>query len=461
VRGERDNGGEAHKPGILKEDDLKPGHDGPSTGSSGGMSQPGTTGQPEVMTPPAGGGLPAKDENVPNPARTQEPPAPPAESPASEPTPSRSQETAARHEPVGGLGSSPSEPSVPTARPARDLAESGWVRIPNKGRIPSSSGVDPDAFGGAGGRDSDRARDGRRQADPGLGYEPESPANRSADANERAVAESASSSTGLVAVARGVRPSGGSRADAGSTRVEPSLHIVERGENFWTISRLYYGTGRYYRALWRANSRTYPNIDEIHINDVVEIPAVEDLDPNDFERPNRRPIAGRDEGSARGLADGGAPGGAEPRESYPTTRTARTSGGGDGIPVRRSAGAAPELELPASDAGAGLARVGRGVSGDRSDADEDRGPATAIRSTARPRNTARVDRPVYKVRRYDTLRSIARDILGDPRRADEILDLNRDIIDDPTHLTTGQILELPEDADTRRLTVRDRYRGRD
>ena len=92
--------------------------------------------------------------------------------------------------------------------------------------------------------------------------------------------------------------------------------------------------------------------------------------------------------------------------------------------------------------------------------DEDNGPSTAIRSTARPRNTAPSDRPVYKVRRYDTLRSIARDTLGDPRRADEIYDLNRDIIDDPTRLTAGQLLELPEDADTRRVTARDRSQGR-
>jgi nucleoid-associated protein YgaU len=89
------------------------------------------------------------------------------------------------------------------------------------------------------------------------------------------------------------------------------------------------------------------------------------------------------------------------------------------------------------------------------------GPTTAIRSTARPRNTAPVDRPVYKVRRYDTLRSIARDVLGDPRRADELYDLNRDVIDDPTRLTAGQLLQLPEDADPRRVTVQDRYRGRD
>ena len=115
------------------------------------------------------------------------------------------------------------------------------------------------------------------------------------------------------------------------------------------------------------------------------------------------------------------------------------------------------LELP--DAGADEAPA-RGHSGSPDDgigADNDEAPPTRL--TARPRAPAPVDRPVYKVRRHDTLRSIARDVLGDSRRADELYDLNRDIIDDPTRLTAGQLLELPEDADTRRVTVRDRYRA--
>ena len=44
------------------------------------------------------------------------------------------------------------------------------------------------------------------------------------------------------------------------------------------------------------------------------------------------------------------------------------------------------------------------------------------------------------------MRSIARDTLGDSRRAGEILELNREVIDDPNYLTTGQEIELPEDA---------------
>jgi nucleoid-associated protein YgaU len=466
VRPEGDNGGEAHKPNFLKEEDLKPGPQGPSGGIPDATSQPGPAGRPEVIPTPAGGGLTPKDrENVAISAQRQEPPATSATSPASEPVASRLPETTAREEiGAGRLGSSKSEPSGPNAQPSRDVAEADWVRIPNKGRIPPAIAADLDAFGVAGHRGPEPPLDRRGGADTGLGFDSGSSPNPPAELNEGAVAGSASVSTGLGTAVSRVRSSEGSRADAGSARVQPSLHIVERGENFWTISRLYYGSGRYYRALWKANSRKYPNIDEVHINDVVEIPAVEDLDAGYVERPQRLAVGGREEGSARDLGDGpdmSPSGGIKRSKSFPTTRTARTSDADDGVPAGRTRRAAPELELPVGEADAGPARVGRVASADRSGADEDNGAATAIRSTARPRNTAASDRPVYKVRRYDTLRLIARDTLGDPRRAGEIYDLNRDIIDDPTRLTAGQLLELPEDADTRRVTSRDRYRGRD
>ena len=35
----------------------------------------------------------------------------------------------------------------------------------------------------------------------------------------------------------------------------PYTHTVRTGENFWTISRLYYKTGRYYKALWAELNR--------------------------------------------------------------------------------------------------------------------------------------------------------------------------------------------------------------
>ena len=35
--------------------------------------------------------------------------------------------------------------------------------------------------------------------------------------------------------------------------VESLPHEVQSGENFWTVSQLYYGSGRYYKALWASN----------------------------------------------------------------------------------------------------------------------------------------------------------------------------------------------------------------
>ena len=373
-------------------------------------------------------------------------------------------ETTAREETsAGGLGSSASEPSSPTAQPTRNVGEADWVRIPNKGRIPSAIAADPDAFGGAGHRGPEPPLDRRGGADAGLGFDPGASPNPPAEVNDRAVAGSASPSTGLGTAVRRVRSPGGSRAGAGSARVQPSLHIVERGENFWTISRLYYGSGRYYRALWKANSRKYPNIDEVHINDVIEIPAVEDLDPGYVERPQRPAVAGREEGTARDLADGSdvsPSAGMKRLKSFPTTRTARTSDAGDGIPAGRSGRAAPELALPVGEADAAPVRGGRLASG------RSIRPGRGLRAV----DGDPLDRPAAQhgpVRpaglQGPSLRHpapIARDTLGDPRRADEIYDLNRDIIDDPTRLTAGQLLELPEDADTRRVTARDRSQGR-
>jgi nucleoid-associated protein YgaU len=109
------------------------------------------------------------------------------------------------------------------------------------------------------------------------------------------------------------------------------------------------------------------------------------------------------------------------------------------------------LDLPVSDTDSGRdrdnRRAGTHLANDGADDDSE------IRMAARPRASAPTSRPVYKVRPYDTLRSIARDTLGDARRAGEILELNRNLIEDPTHLIPGQLIELPDDADTRRVTI--------
>jgi nucleoid-associated protein YgaU len=429
--GEKATANETNRPNPLDVHDLKPGQ------GEGATRAQGTNDRTAITAPKAEGSSPPSEEaktTVPAPSEMS-----PAAPPASEPAGSRMPEGSAT-EVKGGDGprASASEPSDSAAKPTRDPAEAGWVRIPNKGRIPSDIGSDLVASGEAVRGGSDPARGRRAQDDRGIDVESGSPATRSGDTGARSAD----------------RPAEGSRAGGRPSRVESSLHIVDHGENFWTISRLYYGDGRYYKALWKANSRKYPNIREIHVNDVILIPAVEDLDPDYIERPRSHPVAGRDERSTGDVADG--PEGPEPSgrgtlNSFPTTRTAQRSEASQGGPERRSERVDATLELP----------VGEGDTGGGRGPGEEQGEGPRSRLTARPRGAATADHPMYKVRRYDTLRSIARDVLGDPRRADELYELNRDVIADPTRLVAGQLLELPEDADTRRLTARDRYRGRD
>ena len=231
-------------------------------------------------------------------------------------------------------------------------------------------------------------------------------------------------------------------------KVETVLHKVERNENFWTIARLYYPSGRYYRALWKYNSAKVKAIDKLYVNTIIKIPPPEDLDPAYIDPPGKRaPRSGADKQSVN-------------LTSQDDKATGRRASHTEGVPVRRSSRSDPELNLPVSDpfteqaSDRGFSSRGGGRSSgpsravnDDSFADRGHGNRDAgADDEPEVRSRLTVSRPVYKVRRYDTLRTIARDTLGDSRRADEVLDLNRDIIDDPGHLIVGQILELPEDA---------------
>ncbi len=370
--------------------------------------------------------------------------------------------------PQGTLHAAQLEPSrgpivkqiEPDARPRaiQELASAGWVSVPNSGknlfedathadapRDDSSSGV---------GAESAATRDVRAHAAKDVTFELEPTRARGTlelDQNGR-----------QSVLGSGAAPEARSRSAVG--RVEPNAHVVEPLENFWTISRLYYSSGRYYRALWKANADKFPEIDGLKVNDVIIIPAVEDLDPAYIDPPRARAPASlgtasksgrRSRGSTRDNADGLA----ESSESSPAaTRgepisTARTNrGSGNAVPVRRSSGTDPDLDLPAADAvsrrDTAPDRTGRRI--DRPLGEDEANDEPQIRTAARPRATAAASRrrPVYKIRQYDTLRSIARDMLGDSHRSSEILDLNRDLIDDPAHLIVGQVIELPDDART-------------
>jgi hypothetical protein len=59
----------------------------------------------------------------------------------------------------------------------------------------------------------------------------------------------------------------------------PYTHTVRSGENFWTISLLYYRSGRYGKALWAANKNAVPAFDRLTVGDKIIIPRVNQLDP--------------------------------------------------------------------------------------------------------------------------------------------------------------------------------------
>jgi multidrug efflux system outer membrane protein len=59
----------------------------------------------------------------------------------------------------------------------------------------------------------------------------------------------------------------------------PYTHTVRSGENFWTISLLYYGSGRYCKALWAANKNAVPAFDRLTLGDKIIIPRPDQLDP--------------------------------------------------------------------------------------------------------------------------------------------------------------------------------------
>jgi nucleoid-associated protein YgaU len=316
-----------------------------------------------------------------------------------------------------------------------------------------------DRLGGAAAIASEPGRDALAHADKALSFDMESYRDQASTQPIRGADPDAGLQRRRTAgsdISDGSRLPNGPGSGSVSPRVDAVPHIVERGESFWTISRLYYNSGRYYRALWKANVRKVPKIDGLHVNDVIVIPPVEELDAEYIDDPPR--VRSALSGGGRATPDTRVATTApvsRRRESLPTARTTRTSRSGSTPDSSASDPDRPEavLNLPVGDIGL-RGRRSRGATDENDeDSPDDR---TEYRTTARPRASAPVRRPIYKVRRYDTLRSIARDTLGDPRRAREILELNRDIIADPTSLITGQLIELPEDADTGRVTSRDR-----
>jgi nucleoid-associated protein YgaU len=229
------------------------------------------------------------------------------------------------------------------------------------------------------------------------------------------VPERVATATATAAAAAPITAAARSRPVESDT-VEPVSHVVQRGENFWTISRQYYGWGRFWKALWAANRATVPAPEQLYVGQTIRIPPPEDLDRSLVEP--ERPARATSTASAT-----------------PTLRKASRPAAQSAPVAAASKKGEVAVELPTSDpfARQPVEDTPKPVAGE---ADDDAPAPTPARQRIR-----------YKVKPYETLRSIARDTLGDPRRADEILDLNSKNIDDPVHLTPGQVIALPSDAE--------------
>src|SRR5262249_55810388 len=145
-------------------------------------------------------------------------------------------------------------------------------------------------------------------------------------------------------------------------------------------------SGRYYRALWKANADRCPRIDGLRVNDVIIIPPPEDLDPSAIEPPGENARSSR---GPNGVNPSGLPGARERRRTAavdPEDSTADSSGavaaGGParrrgasgartnqlsntdlGTPIQRSSRISSELELPAAGSDAAFTRDRRAVEG--------------------------------------------------------------------------------------------------
>jgi type IV pilus secretin PilQ/predicted competence protein len=85
-------------------------------------------------------------------------------------------------------------------------------------------------------------------------------------------------------------PNRADRLQATDPGKNPYTHTVKSGENFWTISKLYYRSGRYYMALWSANKKLVAAPDRLAVGDKIVIPRADQLDP-EMIQPLPAPVA--------------------------------------------------------------------------------------------------------------------------------------------------------------------------
>ena len=198
----------------------------------------------------------------------------------------------------------------------------------------------------------------------------------------------------------------------GAVAVGPIRHTVASGETFGTIAQRDYGSDRYAKALPWANRGLTARPQRLTVGDLIVIPTIDQLDASRISPVTSKSTT--------------APVPASPPAPFPISVASHNAG------INGSASSDAQFE-------------DRDQSGRRDESNvENRSPESSDRSS-RP-GSQRGSLPVHVVRRYETIRSIARDRLGNSRRADEIIELNHDRLSDSNELVPGQRLLLPGDA---------------
>jgi nucleoid-associated protein YgaU len=190
-------------------------------------------------------------------------------------------------------------------------------------------------------------------------------------------------------------------------------HVVKEGEDLWSIAKQHYGSGRYFQAIWDANRDRVASPESIPAGTELRLPTAADM--------------------ARAAAPVTPPAAAPAAAMRPRTNPAPDPA------VQRSSFEimAPEVRTPGTP-------TARAPTAARPDEPAPRPRPTALEFARSAGEGA--DYPIHVVGRFESLRSIARDRLGDSRRAAEILALNRDTLRSSDRPVPGQHLRLPKDA---------------
>lgn len=222
------------------------------------------------------------------------------------------------------------------------------------------------------------------------GFRPATPTTRTADSfaspsqTPSIAAENAPRRAGRPAPVAPIDEDFGAASQA-RPLIAGDTYQVEPSDNFWTISRKKYGTGRYFMALAQHNAQVIPDPKRMKPGVTIATPSAQSL-----------------EQAYSQLIPKMAP--ADPIQTASAATPAFSA---------QTPAVAPTLQPAELDAGFFVANDGT---------------------------------PMYRVGREDTLSGIAQRHLGRSSRWVQVFELNRDVLTDGNTLKIGALLRLPADA---------------